>query len=82
MIDRGCLSLNNICDINCKYCYFYNRDNIEVKNIVKFSFEEVKTIVENVLAYCREHATTFKLGLVGSGEPLLSLKVIEELLTR
>ena len=80
MIDRGCLSLNNICDINCKYCYFYNRDNIEVKNIVKFSFEEVKTIVENVLAYCREHSTTFKLGLVGSGEPLLSLKVIEELL--
>lgn len=80
MLDRGCISLNNFCDLNCRYCYFYNREDILTNNIDCFKLQEVKEVILNINDYCSKHGIIFKLGLVGAGEPLLSYKLILNLL--
>lgn len=80
MIDRACISINSICDLNCRYCYFYERNVINTKCIDSFTKDEVVQILKNVSNYCELNNITFKIGLVGSGEPLLSIKLIEEVL--
>lgn len=80
MIDRACISINSICDLNCKYCYFYERNVINTKCIEHFTREEVIEILENISKYSETNNISFKIGLVGSGEPLLSIKLIEEVL--
>lgn len=80
MLDRGCISLNNFCDLNCRYCYFYNREDIKTQDIDCFKLEDIKEVILNIHEYCSKNGITFKLGLVGSGEPLLSHKLILNLL--
>lgn len=80
LLDRGCLSINNYCDINCRYCYFYNRPDINTKDIECFSLEDIQEIILNIDSFCKKNNSKFKLGLVGSGEPLLSSNIIINLL--
>lgn len=80
MIDRACISINTICDLNCRYCYFYERNVINTKYIDSFTKDEVIQILKNIANYCELNNITFKIGLVGSGEPLLSIRLIEGVL--
>lgn len=82
MIDRLCISLNNKCNINCKYCYFYNRQDIELNNSHQLSTDECLIIINNVIEYSRKNLNRkkFKIGFAGSGEPLLDIKTILSIL--
>ena len=72
MVDRICISINNRCNLNCKYCHFHEKEQTE--NVTMDVFE----ILANVKAYA-DH--TFKIGFVGSGEPLLNIDKLREYLT-
>ncbi len=77
MIDRACISLTNKCNLKCKYCHFQDKQN----NYSEFSIDDLKTIVDNIHDYCKQnHLEKFKLGIVGSGEPMLKFSTIIEIL--
>jgi len=71
MIDRICISINNRCNLNCKYCHFHEKGEIEATDM------DVYRILDNVKGYVTKR---FKIGLVGNGEgfldwPLLKLYI-------
>lgn len=77
MIDRACISLNNNCNLKCKYCHFADKQ----KDYNSFKFDELKVIIDNIHDYCKtNNINKFKLGIVGSGEPMLKSSLILELL--
>ncbi len=77
MIDRACISLNNNCNLQCKYCHFQDKQ-IDFNS---FDFKSLKIIVDNIHDYCKKNKLErFKLGIVGSGEPMLKSELIIELL--
>ena len=80
MIDRACISLNNYCNLNCRYCFFYERDGLNPQNLSCFSSDKIHTIIENIITYCKQRPLPYKftLGFVGSGEPLLDFDKIRE----
>ncbi|WP_455543070.1 radical SAM protein [Intestinibacter sp.] len=80
MIDRACISINGICNLNCRYCYFYERDVINTKCVAHFTKDDVITILKNVASYSEKNNINFKIGIVGSGEPLLNFDLIEDIL--
>lgn len=78
MIDRACISLNHRCNLTCSYCHFAGKENRTANKEFEFSESEVRKIVYNIVEYCKEKGiNTFKLGIVGSGEPLLSFAVLK-----
>lgn len=77
MIDRACISLNNNCNMRCRYCHFQDKQ----RDFDSFSFQQLKQILDNIHAYCFNRAIKkFKLGLVGSGESMLKADVMLEAL--
>ncbi|SEM22530.1 uncharacterized protein SAMN04487770_12938 [Butyrivibrio sp. ob235] len=65
MIDRICISINNKCNLNCRYCHFHE------KGIIEDAPMDVYKILENVMKYAR---SDFKIGFVGNGETLLDIE--------
>ena len=61
-IDRICISINNKCNLSCKYCHFHEKDGIVISEM------DVFKILDNVKHYAKEH---FKIGFVGNGECFL-----------
>lgn len=82
MIDRACISLGERCNLKCAYCHFHNEDNGKLSGLPQeFSSNELIQIVENINVYSIENdVETFKIGIVGSGEPLLQFRKIRELI--
>ena len=77
MIDRACLSLNNGCNLRCKYCHFQDKQNGDSE----FEFSEVAEVIENAHSYCEQNGIkVFKLGIVGAGEPMLKKEELFALL--
>ena len=77
MIDRACISLSNICNLKCKYCHFADKQ----KDFDAFNFDDIKTILDNIHNYCvLNNLSTFKLGIVGAGEPLTKKALLFELI--
>lgn len=77
MIDRACISLNNNCNLKCKYCHFQDKQ----KDFSSFDINQLKLIIDNIYSYCiNNNLDHFKLGIVGSGEPLLKSDLIIEFL--
>ena len=73
MIDRACISLTDACNLRCRYCHF--RDKQVAGS--RMTEEVVVSWVERVNDYCHERGLeSFKLGIVGSGEPLLEVDTI------
>lgn len=73
MIDRACISLTNKCNLKCKYCHFRDKQNI----FSSFQFNDIKLILDNIHSYCLlNNISAFKLGIVGSGEPLINRSVL------
>lgn len=67
MITRVCISINNRCNLNCKYCHFH-----EKKDSIVESEMDVFRILDNIRQHIERNAIrSFKIGFVGNGEPLL-----------
>lgn len=67
MITRVCISINNSCNLNCKYCHF-----LEKKDSIVESEMDVFRILDNIRQHIERNAIrSFKMGFVGNGEPLL-----------
>ena len=62
MIDRICISINNRCNLRCKYCHFHEKGYIE--DVPMDVFE----ILDHVKSYSKQK---FKIGFVGDGEAFL-----------
>ncbi len=45
-IDRVCISINNRCNLNCKYCHFH-----EKKDAVKNNTMDIIKILDNIVKY-------------------------------
>jgi uncharacterized protein len=69
MIDRACISLSSKCQLRCTYCHFDT--HIDKNSVVEISETNAKKIICNLLDYARARQGHIKIGLVGSGEPLL-----------
>lgn len=77
MIDRGCLSLNNNCNLNCRYCHFNDKQG---KKSV-FNKQQIIRIINNIHEYCiSNNLKAFKLGIVGAGEPMIYKNLIFDIL--
>ena len=62
MINRICISINNRCNLSCKYCHFHEKGNIHSADMNVFE------ILDNVKKYTQ---SKFKIGFVGNGEAFL-----------
>ncbi len=62
MVDRICISINNRCNLACRYCHFHE------KGIVEDADMNVFEILDNVKRYAKG---PFKIGFVGNGEGFL-----------
>ena len=62
MINRICISINNRCNLRCKYCHFHEKGYSE--DIPMDIFE----ILDHVKSYTNQ---VFKIGFVGDGEAFL-----------
>jgi len=82
-LERICISPNSICNLACKYCYFYNPDRNQI-NQEKMSSEEIFTILTKIEQYSQHSFVKkkIKVNIVGSGEPLLSWQEIKEAMFR
>ena len=77
MIDRCCISLNDTCNLQCRYCHFQDKQN----GRSCFEREAVFKILDNIHEYCQgNQLSKFKLGFVGAGEPMLKKDLIFDLL--
>lgn len=68
MIDRICISINNRCNLACKYCHFHEKGKIESADMNVFE------ILDNVKAYA---TSKFKIGFVGNGEGFLDWQLLK-----
>lgn len=70
MIDRACISLTERCNLRCRYCHFRDKQNYDGA----FTKEDALMVVENIWGYAEKTGLgSFKLGIVGAGEPFLEL---------
>lgn len=68
MIDRICISINNRCNLSCRYCHFHEKGKIED------TYMNVYEILDNVKRYA---GTQFKIGFVGNGECFLDWPLLK-----
>lgn len=82
MIDRACISLGERCNLKCAYCHFHNEDNDKLSGLPQeFNINELISIVDEIHKYADfNNIRVFKVGIVGSGEPLLQYRKIKELI--
>ncbi len=74
MVNRVCISINNRCNLNCKYCHFH-----EKKDAVKAHEMNVFAILDNIMDHITiNNIHVFKIGFVGNGEPLLEYGTLKE----
>lgn len=72
MIDRICISINNACNLKCRYCHFR-----EKHDIIEPAPMDVYMILRNAKSYIDRHKIgCFKIGFVGNGEPLLDYPLL------
>ena len=69
MINRICISINNRCNLNCKYCHFRQKGKIETSDM------NIYQILDNVKTYAKNK---FKIGMVGNGEPFLDWEQLKK----
>lgn len=77
MIDRACISLGETCNLKCAYCHFHNEENGKLSGIPEeFTIDELIQIVEKLNEYAINRSVkTFKVGIVGAGEPSYSMTI-------
>lgn len=76
MINRVCISINNICNLNCTYCHFHTPE--KAKHFAESKID-VYAILDNIKRHIDKYdIEVFKLGFVGNGEPLLDYKLLKD----
>lgn len=76
MVDRICISINNRCNLSCRYCHFY-----EKKSNINVNTMDVFKILDNVIASIeKNNISVFKVGFVGNGEPLMDFELLKSYL--
>lgn len=74
MVNRICISINNRCNMNCKYCHFHEKSEYIISSDM-----DVYSILDNVKTHIEKHdIPLFKIGFVGNGEPLLDYSKLKE----
>ena len=74
MINRICISINNRCNLACRYCHFREK-NADIAPQDMDVFE----ILDNVMKYIDENdIDVFKIGFVGNGEPLMDYEMLKK----
>lgn len=74
MITRVCISINNRCNLNCKYCHFHEKQEAIVESEM-----DVFQILDNIRQHIERNAIrSFKIGFVGNGEPLLEFNKLRQ----
>lgn len=74
MIDRICISINNRCNLACKYCHFH-----EKKECIQENKMDIFKILDNIIQSIEDNdIKLFKIGFVGNGEPLLDYELLKE----
>lgn len=74
MITRACISINNRCNLSCKYCHFQ-----EKKEFIHTDDMDVIAILDHIMQYIdSNNIEVFKLGFVGNGEPLLEYDALQK----
>lgn len=72
MITRACISINNRCNLSCKYCHFHEKQSIHENEMNVFQ------ILDNIMYHIdKQKIDQFKLGFVGNGEPLLDYALLK-----
>lgn len=80
MIDRACISINAICNLDCPYCHFGHKKNNANSMEYEFTNDDIYIFYKNLELYIlSNNIKQFKLGVVGSGEPMLSFNIIKDL---
>ena len=69
MINRICISINNRCNLACRYCHFHEKGKIEAADM------DVFEILDNVMSYAA--GQKFKIGFVGNGECFLDWPLLK-----
>lgn len=78
MVTRACISINNRCNLNCRYCHFH-----EKKESIRTDDMDVIAVLDNIIQYIdSNNIEVFKLGIVGNGEPLLEYDALKEYILR
>ncbi len=72
MIDRICISINNRCNLACRYCHFHEKGNVDAAEM------DVFEILDHVKRYAGEK---FKIGFVGNGECFLDWPLLKSYIT-
>lgn len=72
MINRICISINNQCNLACRYCHFREKGQIEDAEM------NVYEILDNVKRYTSKE---FKIGFVGNGECFLDWPLLKSYIT-
>lgn len=74
MVDRVCISINNRCNLNCRYCHFHEKK----ESIISDNMDVIK-ILDNIVTYIdKNNIELFKIGFVGNGEPLLEYEKLQQ----
>lgn len=68
MVDRICISINNRCNLACKYCHFRKKHNVVSEEMNVFE------ILDNAKSYAKG---MFKIGFVGNGECFLDWPILK-----
>ena len=71
-IERVCISTNSVCNLKCRYCYFFLKPD-DLPGPEALTADEIGTILHRCYEYgLRPEADKpIKVNFVGSGEPLL-----------
>lgn len=76
IVDRICISINNRCNLACKYCHFHEKKESILENDM-----DVFKILDNVIESIeKNNIKVFKIGFVGNGEPLMDFDSLKEYL--
>ena len=76
MIDRACISLTSKCQLSCTYCHF--EKHIDKNTCTDLDVKSLYEILQNIKEYADKNDISFKIGLVGAGEPLIRFDLIQE----
>jgi uncharacterized protein len=71
-IERVCISTNSVCNLKCRYCYFFLKPD-DLPGPDALTMEEIGIILDRCQSYALrpEVDKAIKVNFVGSGEPLL-----------